>query len=260
MAARRVRAGRHGARAHPRLPVRGVAARRPALAAAPAPTAGTTRSPAPPRRGPLGRGRRRARRRQLVADAWAVLRDGASATLDDDRRRQRDWPVCEALLMLLAAQRRGLRRRGRRARPHARRPATGSGPGPTSCSPAPGRCPAVPTHRLRVLPKVRTPPGGISFRSLSRYLCLRGRRGGRRLAQGAGAAVGHSASSRPTCCCCRGRCGSGSATSGRCRARSAGRRTSRSASSSSPRPSRSTSTWSSGCSAAPSTRSTASTR
>jgi hypothetical protein len=108
----------------------------------------------------------------LVADAWQVLRDGASATLeviaDGD-----DWAVCEALLILLAAsdetcagmaaaldpmRESGYRFRGRAGEMLAR---TGS-------------LSRIPTHRLRVLPKVRTPPGGISFRSLSRYLCLRG--------------------------------------------------------------------------------------
>jgi hypothetical protein len=108
----------------------------------------------------------------LVADAWRTLVDGASATLDDIADG-RAWPVCEALLTLLAVsdetcagmagaqdpvRTAGYRYRGRADELLAR---TGS-------------LSRLPTHRLRVLPKVRTPPGGISFRSLSRYLCLRG--------------------------------------------------------------------------------------
>jgi len=108
----------------------------------------------------------------LVADAWAVLRDGASATLEDIADGV-DWPVCEALLILLAAsdetcagvaaaldpmRESGYRFRARADELLARR----------------GSLSRLPTHRLRVLPKVRTPPGGISFRSLTRYLCLRG--------------------------------------------------------------------------------------
>jgi hypothetical protein len=108
----------------------------------------------------------------IVADAWQVLREGASATLEDIADG-RAWPVCEALLILLAAsdetcagvaaavdpvRTSGYRFRARADELLAR---TGSRS-------------RIPTHRLRVLPKVRTPPGGISFRSLSRYLCLRG--------------------------------------------------------------------------------------
>ena len=108
----------------------------------------------------------------LVAEAWAALRDRADATLDDVGDGT-DWAVCEALLVLLAAgdetcagvasaldpvRTAGYRYRARAAELLAR---TGS-------------LSRFPTHRLRVLPKVRTPPGGISFRSLSRYLCLRG--------------------------------------------------------------------------------------
>ena len=109
---------------------------------------------------------------QLVAEAWQVLRDGASATLEDIADGL-DWPVCEALLILLAAsdetcagvaaaldpmREAGYRFRARVDELLARR----------------GSLSRLPGHRLRVLPKVRTPPGGISFRSLSRYLCLRG--------------------------------------------------------------------------------------
>jgi hypothetical protein len=108
----------------------------------------------------------------LVADAWAVLREGASATLDDIADGL-DWPVIEALLTLLAASDETCagvaaaldpaRESGYRFRAWADELLTRTG----SLS-------RIPTHRVRVLPKVRTPPGGISFRSLSRYLCIRG--------------------------------------------------------------------------------------
>src|SRR5215207_5586402 len=107
----------------------------------------------------------------MVAGAWQALLDGADATLEDIADG-RAWSVCEALLTLLAlsdetcagiagavdpVRTAGYRHRGRATELLAR---TGS-------------LSRIPTHRLRVLPKVRTPPSGISFRSLSRYLCLR---------------------------------------------------------------------------------------
>ena len=108
----------------------------------------------------------------LVADAWNVLRERASATLEDIADG-RDWPMCEALLILLATSDEAcagiaaaldpVRTAGYRFRARAGELLARTG----SLS-------RLPTHRLRVLPKVRTPPGGISFRSLSRYLCLRG--------------------------------------------------------------------------------------
>ncbi|UOY03597.1 hypothetical protein [Blastococcus sp. PRF04-17] len=101
-----------------------------------------------------------------------MLRERAEAPLDDIADGT-DWPLCQALLTLLAAsdetcagvaaaldpvRTAGYRYRARADELLAR---TGS-------------LSRFPAHRLRVLPKVRTPPGGISFRSLSRYLCLRG--------------------------------------------------------------------------------------
>jgi hypothetical protein len=109
---------------------------------------------------------------ELAARTWAALVDAGSVELDDIATG-RAWPVCEALLTLLAlsdeasagvagavdpVRTAGFRFRGRAAELLAR---TGS-------------LSTIAGYRLRVLPKVRTPPGGISFRSLSRYLCLRG--------------------------------------------------------------------------------------
>lgn len=108
----------------------------------------------------------------LVGDSWAVLRDRGSVHLDDVADGSA-WDVVEALFTLLAASDEacagiggvsgpvhagGERFRARSAELLAR---TGS-------------LSRISCYRLRVLPKVRTPPGGISFRSLSRYLCLRG--------------------------------------------------------------------------------------
>ena len=108
----------------------------------------------------------------LVADAWRALRDGADAGLDD-LADGLAWSVCEALLTLLAvsdetcagvaAAQDPVRTAGYRYRARA-----------DELLARTGSLSRLPTHRVRVLPKVRTPPGGISFRSLSRYLCLRG--------------------------------------------------------------------------------------
>jgi hypothetical protein len=107
----------------------------------------------------------------LLTDAWAVLRKEV-ATPVAEVRDGTNWPLVEALLTLLAVsdeasaglagtigpvRASGSRHRGRATELLAR---TGS-------------LSRIPSHRLRVLPKVRTPPSGISFRSLSRYLCLR---------------------------------------------------------------------------------------
>jgi hypothetical protein len=107
----------------------------------------------------------------LLTDAWALLRKEAGTPVADVRDGTH-WPLVEALLTLLAVsdeasaglagtigpvRASGSRHRGRATELLAR---TGS-------------LSRLPGHRLCVLPKVRTPPSGISFRSLSRYLCLR---------------------------------------------------------------------------------------
>src|SRR3712207_2988146 len=107
----------------------------------------------------------------LLTDAWALLRKEAATPVAEVRDGVH-WPLVEALLTLLAVsdeasaglagtigpvRASGSRHRGRATELLAR---TGS-------------LSRIPPHRLRVLPKVRTPPSGISFRSLSRYLCLR---------------------------------------------------------------------------------------
>ena len=195
--------------------------------------------------GPPGPRSPRARRRR-----WSPTPGRCCAT---GRRRRwrtsptaRDWPVCEALLILLAAQRRDLRRRRRRARPDARRRATGSAARADELLARTGSLSRLPTHRLRVLPE-----GAHAARRhlvpVAVALPLPARSGGgRRLAQGAGAAVGARPAAGQRAADAVAAAGPRSGTSGRCPDRSGGRRTSRSASSSSPRPSPSTSTWSSG--------------
>lgn len=109
---------------------------------------------------------------ELVTRSWAVVRDAADTVLDDVGTG-RAWPVCEALLTLHAVSDESCagmgvtidldRTSGFRARARARELLARTG----SLSRLPG-------HRLRVLPKGRTAAGGISYRSLSRYVCLRG--------------------------------------------------------------------------------------
>jgi hypothetical protein len=108
----------------------------------------------------------------LVTEAWAALRTHATAPLAAVTDGT-EWSLVEALLTLSAVsdetcagvagtvapvRTAGPRHRGRAAELLAH---TGS-------------LSRLPTWKARVLPKVRTPPNGISFRSLSRYVCLRG--------------------------------------------------------------------------------------
>jgi hypothetical protein len=108
---------------------------------------------------------------QLVSEEWSVVRNGITAPLDELGDGE-PWRLCEALLTLHALADEacagtgvavelagaGLRFRGRARERLAR---TGS-------------LSRVSRRRLRVLPRVHSTPVGISFRSLSRYLCVRG--------------------------------------------------------------------------------------
>jgi len=90
---------------------------------------------------------------EVVADAWAVMIDASETSLDDIADGKA-WPVVTALLTLHAASDEecgGLSRRLLEER------------GSFSRLEAGGR---------KVLPKMRTPPVGISLRSLSRYVCV----------------------------------------------------------------------------------------
>lgn len=108
----------------------------------------------------------------LLAEEWSAFRERAGMPLER-LAEGRDWRMCEALLTLHAIADEacaGLfaaldRSDGRgclyRARGRELLAQTGS-------------LARIPTHLLRVLPKVRTPPTGTSVRSLSRYACVQG--------------------------------------------------------------------------------------
>jgi hypothetical protein len=104
---------------------------------------------------------------ELVAQEWAVVRDVAEVPLMG-LTEANEWRMCEALLTLHAiadeacaglgvaldaANGGGLmyRARGRELLAET------------------GSLARIPTHLLRVLPRLRTPPNGTSMRSLSRY-------------------------------------------------------------------------------------------
>ena len=109
---------------------------------------------------------------ELLAEEWNLFRQRAEITLED-LAEGRDWRMCEALLTLHAIADEacaGLgipldrpdgkgclyRARGRELLARS------------------GSLARIPAHSLRVLPKVRTPPNGTSFRSFSRYACVQG--------------------------------------------------------------------------------------
>lgn len=106
----------------------------------------------------------------LVADEWRAVREGAATTLEELGSGVA-WRLCEALLTLHAVADEACAGMGAMV-------ATAPG-GPRHRARAKellartGSLARLPPRRLRVLPKVRTPTGGISFRSLSRYACLR---------------------------------------------------------------------------------------
>ena len=109
---------------------------------------------------------------ELLAEEWNFFRQRAEMPLED-LAEGRDWRMCEALLTLHAIADEacaGLgipleRSDGRgslyRARGRELLARTGS-------------LARIQAHSLRVLPKVRTPPNGTSFRSFSRYACVQG--------------------------------------------------------------------------------------
>ena len=108
----------------------------------------------------------------LVAGAWATVRDAAAAPLEAIAEG-RDWRLCEALLTLHAVADEACAGMG----------ASVEGSNGTGCAlrgrgrellARTGSMARVGLPGLRVLPKVRTPAGGISLRSLARYACVRG--------------------------------------------------------------------------------------
>jgi hypothetical protein len=108
----------------------------------------------------------------FLAEEWQVLREGAEIPMSRLREAE-GWRVCEALLTLHAVADEACAGLGvaldasdgvglvYRARGRELLARTGS-------------LARVPTHFMRVLPKLRTPPNGTSLRSLSRYATVRG--------------------------------------------------------------------------------------
>ena len=107
-----------------------------------------------------------------VADAWATVRDAAEAPLEDIAEGRR-WPVCEALLTLHTIADEACAGMGVAVGGRGRAGAATRGRGRELLA-GTGSLARVGRPSLRVLPKVRTPAGGISLRSLSRYACVRG--------------------------------------------------------------------------------------
>ena len=107
----------------------------------------------------------------LLHEEWSVLRDRMERPLED-LADGRDWRLCEALLILHTiadeacaglgvaldrSESKGCIYRARGRELLARS----------------GSLARITSHAMRVLPKVRTPPNGTSFRSFSRYVCVR---------------------------------------------------------------------------------------
>ncbi len=105
-----------------------------------------------------------------LAEEWSAFCEGAAMPFDD-LAEGRDWRMCEALLTLHAIADEAcaglgvaLDKSDGRAclyRAHGRELLART-----------GSLARIPTHFLRVLPKVRTPPNGTSLRSFSRYACV----------------------------------------------------------------------------------------
>jgi hypothetical protein len=108
----------------------------------------------------------------LLDKEWSVLRERAEIPLEH-LAEGRDSRMCEALLTLhaiadeacaglaIALDRSDGKACLYRARGRELLARTGS-------------LARIPSHCLRVLPKIRTPPNGTSFRSFSRYACVQG--------------------------------------------------------------------------------------
>jgi hypothetical protein len=105
----------------------------------------------------------------LLEVEWSVFRDRADAPLNE-LAEGCDWRMCEALLTLhaiadeacagLGVSLDGSNGRACLYRAHGRELLART-----------GSLARIPTHSIRVLPKVRTQPDGTSLRSLSRYVC-----------------------------------------------------------------------------------------
>lgn len=115
---------------------------------------------------------RKSRFPDLLTQEWSVFQERAETPLEN-LAEGRDWRMCEALLTLHAIADEACAGLGMaldrsdgkgclyRARGRELLARTGS-------------LARIQAHSLRVLPKVRTPPNGTSFRSFSRYACVQG--------------------------------------------------------------------------------------
>jgi hypothetical protein len=109
---------------------------------------------------------------ELLVEEWTAFRERAGIAFEDVAEG-RDWRMCEALLTLHAIADEACAGLGMgfdksdgkgclyRARGREVLATTGS-------------LARLPSHVLRVLPKVCTPPNGTCFRSFSRYVCVQG--------------------------------------------------------------------------------------
>jgi hypothetical protein len=109
---------------------------------------------------------------RLLADEWHVFRSGVTTPMED-LAEARDWRLCESVFTLLAISDEACAGLGvaldrsdgqgcvYRARGRELLATTGS-------------LARIRSPLVRVLPKVRTPPGGTNLASLSRYACVLG--------------------------------------------------------------------------------------
>src|SRR4029453_5921928 len=106
----------------------------------------------------------------LLVQEWARFRDAAGTPLADFAEA-RDWGLCVALLTLHAIADEACAGLGVAVDAPT---ATGLlyGARGRELLAGTGSLPRIPSHLVRVLPKVRTPPNGTSLRSLSRYACV----------------------------------------------------------------------------------------
>jgi hypothetical protein len=109
---------------------------------------------------------------EIVADEWAVLQDGASAPLESVASGE-DWRLCEALLTLHAIADQACARVAVRPNGDDRRQGDYDARVRELLSKT-GSMATIDPARLRVLPRYRTAPGGISIRSISRYAFVTG--------------------------------------------------------------------------------------
>lgn len=108
----------------------------------------------------------------LVASSWATVRASGETHLSDVAEGH-NWPLCVALLTLHALADEACAGMGVAVEGMPSDGAAVRGRGRELLART-GSLARVGRPAVRVLPKVRTPAGGISLRSLSRYACARG--------------------------------------------------------------------------------------